>query len=238
MSRHCVLLAGGLGTRLREVTRGVIPKVLVPVLGRPFLDYKLFSLRAMGVDEVTILAGELGSLVDSYCDSLPEIGIDVRVIQEGPRLLGTAGAIRRICDDLPDAFWVTYGDSYVVADLEAAESSSTDGSRQFMTVLQNCDEVETSNVNVEDGRVVTYAKPALPGRFKWIDYGLVRLRGSEFAALPEGSQLDLGTVFKTLIDRRELWAWEVNDWFWDVGSPAALRRTEETFKMKDWEGLW
>lgn len=238
MSRHCVLLAGGLGTRLREVTHGVIPKVLVPVLGRPFLDYKLFSLRAMGVDEVTILAGELGSMVVSYVHKLPEIGIDVRVIQEGPHLLGTAGAIRRICGDLPNTFWVTYGDSYVIADLDAVESSSTDSCRRFMTVLKNCDEIETSNVNIEGGRVITYAKPAVPGRFKWIDYGLVRLQEHDFAALPEGSHVDLGSVFQSLINGRELWAWQVNEWFWDVGNPAALLRTEETFKTKDWKGLW
>ena len=56
-----VVLAGGLGTRLLEVTGDLMPKVLVPVDGRPFIDYKLRGLARLGVGEVVLLVGHMRS---------------------------------------------------------------------------------------------------------------------------------------------------------------------------------
>jgi NDP-sugar pyrophosphorylase family protein len=96
MSRHCVVLAGGLGTRIREITDGKIPKVLVPVLGEPFLKWKLESLQSMGVTDVTLLVGELGNLIEDYVWHHYPTGLSIQCFHDGPSLLGTAGSIRQV----------------------------------------------------------------------------------------------------------------------------------------------
>lgn len=230
MSRHCVVLAGGLGTRIREITKGQIPKVLVPVLGEPFLKWKLESLQSMGVTDVTLLVGELGSLIEDYVwDNYPT-GLSIQCLHDGPSLLGTAGSIRRVLHKLPDTFWVTYGDSYVTADLNEAESRFTkttyDG---VMSLLHNRDELEPSNTDVHEDRVVRYEKNTQLGKHEWIDYGLLLLKRDDFLDVSLDSPTDLGVVLQTIIGRKKMMMYEAIERFWDVGTPEALRATETHF---------
>lgn len=231
--RHCVVLAGGLGTRIREVTHGLIPKVLVPVLGRPFLEHKLESLRSMGIDSVTILVGELGDLVDDFVSSLDIPGLACATLHDGPALLGTAGSIARALDHLPDSFWVTYGDSYVVADLDAAEAKvGREGELSVMSVLHNRDDLEPSNCSVASGFITDYRKGAALGTFEWIDYGLLYMRRASFSSLPADAPTDLYDVLTELIGQHQVIAHEVTERFWDVGTPEALRATEAEFARR------
>lgn len=236
MSRHCVVLAGGLGTRLREVTGGLIPKAMVPVNGRPFIDYKLYSLYKLGVTDVTLLVGELGSQIQAHLKDFKLL--NVRIVYDGDTLLGTGGSIRSVADELPQYFWVTYGDTYVVADLDAAESEFQSRGGRVMTVWKNADFLETSNVTISGSQVVRYEKQARPGSHQWLDYGLIRFDRVDFMSFAAGETWDLSEVLTRLIDAGELGAWEVATRFWDVGTPHALAWTEGEFRSRDWDGLW
>ena len=231
--RHCVVLAGGLGTRIREVTEGRIPKVLVPVLGQPFLRYKLEGLRQMGITDVTVLVGELGHMIDEFLETDPVPGLKCVSVHDGPRLLGTAGAIARVRELLPDSFWVTYGDSHVVADLATAESTARRvGAEAVMVLLHNRDLLETSNTSVQGDFVAEYRKGAPSGSFEWIDYGLLYLPNSAFSLIPPEVSTDLHTVLSELIGRGRVLAFEAQERFWDVGTPEALKATEEEFARR------
>jgi NDP-sugar pyrophosphorylase family protein len=234
--RHCVVLAGGLGTRLRDITRGSVPKALVPVLGRPFLHYKLRSLREMGIDEVTLLVGELGHLVEEYVVSREDDGLNCTVIHDGPMLLGTAGSIARALPFLPEVFWITYGDSYGIADLKAAETKMKErGLSAVMTVLHNSDQLEISNTKVECEVVVDYRKGAVVGTFEFIDYGLLYLQRDTFSILPTHKPVDLSEVICSLVDQRTILAYEVSERFWDVGTPQAHFETEVEFRRRNFD---
>jgi NDP-sugar pyrophosphorylase family protein len=63
---HCVLLAGGLGTRLVDITGGLIPKALAEVGGIPFLHFKLLSLIQMGFNSIDILVGQHGDQIEQF----------------------------------------------------------------------------------------------------------------------------------------------------------------------------
>ena len=229
-ARHCVVLAGGLGTRIRAVTQGLIPKVLVPVLGKPFLQYKLEGLRTMGVKEVTMLVGELGHMIDDFVNDLRIDGLVCQTVHDGPNLLGTAGSIARALPVLPDNFWVTYGDSYVVADLAEAERRRNSlGVSSIMTVLHNHDQWETSNTAVDSDLVSHYEKGAIPGTYEWVDYGLLFLNQSSFSGVSAIQATDLHEVLTPLITQRQVLAFEAHERFWDVGTPDALHATEQEF---------
>lgn len=104
-----------------------MPKVLVPVAGRPFLDFKLASLAAQGVDRVVLLLGHGAEHVTEHLAGLPDggrpFGMDVQTVLDGPVLLGTGGALRRALPHLGDRFWVTYGDTYLRAPMADAEAA-------------------------------------------------------------------------------------------------------------------
>jgi NDP-sugar pyrophosphorylase family protein len=222
-----VILAGGLGTRLRDVTGDVIPKALVPVAGRPFLDHKLAELADAGVEDVLLLVGRHGDAIEQYVAQSNCTGVRVRCRSDGERLLGTGGAVRAALAELPDAFWITYGDTLLAFDIGAAEGAfAGSGNLGLMTVLRNRDRWETSNVDVSDGHVTCYEKGASPGTHEFIDYGMIALRRDAFGGFEDYHAFELGEVLTELVKRRLLAAFEVTERFYDIGSVERLRETE------------
>jgi NDP-sugar pyrophosphorylase family protein len=224
-----------------------MPKVLIPVAGRPFLDFKLASLAAEGVDRVVLLLGHGAERVAEHLAGLARSGgrphgMEVEIVLDGPVLLGTGGAVRRALPQLGDCFWVTYGDTYLrvpMAEAEAtyrhrkrAKRSDADGASGsgdlagLMTVFANADRWDRSNVRVGDGLVVEYRKGAPQGSFRFIDYGLLLLEAAAFEGWPEDQPFDLAAVLGRLVAERRLAAFEAADRFYEVGSPDGYREAE------------
>src|SRR5215475_14377705 len=86
------ILAGGLATRLRPITE-TIPKALVEIAGEPFLAHQLRLLRAQGYKRVVMLVGYRGEMVREFAGDGRDFGLAIDYVFDGPKLLGTAGAI-------------------------------------------------------------------------------------------------------------------------------------------------
>src|SRR3954463_4039756 len=104
---QCLILAGGLGTRMRPLTE-TVPKAMLPVAGRPFADWQLAWLAGQGVERVVYSLGHLGELVEEHVGDGRSFGLDVRYCYERGQLLGTAGAVRAAIDAglMDEAFFV------------------------------------------------------------------------------------------------------------------------------------
>jgi NDP-sugar pyrophosphorylase family protein len=219
-----------------------MPKALFPVAGRPFLDFKLASLAAGGVRRVVLLLGHRAEQVVAHLSRLAPaeiLGLDVTVLTDGPQLLGTGGAVRRSLHELGDSFWVTYGDTYLRAPMAAVEERFDEGRWDgVMTVLENRDAWDRSNVRVEDGRVAEYRKGAPAGTFRHIDYGLLLFGAAAFDPWGEGERFDLSDVVVRLVEGRRLGAFEVTDRFYEVGRPDGYRETDRFLtEAGEWERL-
>jgi NDP-sugar pyrophosphorylase family protein len=224
-----VVLAGGLGHRLRPITGDTIPKVLAPVLGRPFLDYKLAGLAAAGADRVVLLVGHHGEQIRDHVGDGTRFGVALECIDDGPALRGTGGAIVAALPRLPAAFWVTYGDTLLAVDVPAAEArfAQQPSLLALMTVLHNRDEFEPSNVRVDGGLVAAYSKEPRPLHAEHIDYGMLAFRQDAFVeASARTEAFDLVDVIVPLVAMRRVGAFAVTERFHDVGTVAALRETE------------
>src|ERR1700746_2162223 len=140
------ILAGGLATRLRPVTEK-IPKALVEVAGRPFLEHQIELLKRNSVEEVVLCVGYLGQMIEQRYGNGETVGIRIRYSYDGPKLLGTGGALKRALGLLPDAFFVLYGDAYLPVDYQAVAATFREGDKPaLMTVFANADAWDTSNV--------------------------------------------------------------------------------------------
>ncbi len=235
---HAVVLAGGLGNRLRSVTGDRIPKVMTEVGSRPFLDYKMLGLARLGISDVHLLIGHRADQIRDHVGDGSRYGLCVTCIEDGPELLGTGGAVRRVLDALPDAFWLTYGDTHVVAPLAEVEHLLTVGTDGVMTVIENADRWEPSNVSLDGDRVATYAKSDPTGSHRWLDYGLLLFRRAAFEPFGEGDVVDLRDVVDRLVAAGRLAAWPVTERFWDIGTPEVLAATEQHFAdTRLWERL-
>ena len=88
-----LILAGGLGTRLRPLTER-LPKCMVPANGKPFLEHQLRLLASRGVRDIVLCVGHLGERVLEYFGNGHRFGVSLTYAWERNGLLGTAGAIR------------------------------------------------------------------------------------------------------------------------------------------------
>jgi NDP-sugar pyrophosphorylase family protein len=220
------LLAGGLATRLRPLTE-TVPKVMVEVAGRPFIDHQLALLRDHGIRRVVLCLGHLGEMVEEYLGNGTARGMELRYSSDGDRLLGTGGALRQAAPLLDKVFWVLYGDSYLEIDYRAVLA---DLLRQdvlgLMTVMHNGDRWDRSNVLFRDGRVVYHSKRHRTPEMQHIDYGLSLLRREALAYLPPEGPCDLADLYGELIARGEMAGHEVMRRFFEIGSPAGLAETQ------------
>jgi len=219
---QCVILAGGRGTRLGPLTDD-LPKALVDVAGRPFLDYQLELLRAAGVADVVLCVGYLGSLVEEQIGDGSRRGLSIRYVHDGPLPLGTAGALRNALPLLGESFLVTYGDTLLSVDYRAVTDAHAASSLPaLMTVLENDDGLGSSNAVVQGGLVVAYGKDPPPTGARWIDYGLLAF---DRDAVARTSARDLEDELGLLAGAGRLAAFEVEERFHEIGDEAALAET-------------
>lgn len=217
------ILAGGLATRLRSIAPS-LPKSLVPVNGTPFLAHQLLLLREYGIERVVLCVGHLGEKVQEAIQDGSAYGIQVEYSFDGPALLGTAGALKRALPKLGDAFFVLYGDSYLVCDYPAiARVFTASGKLALMTVLRNEGQWDTSNVEFLAGNIVAYSKIDRNSRMQHIDYGLGVFSARAFDRLSPGQSGDLADVYADLLKHGELAGHEVFHRFYEIGSPSGLQ---------------
>src|SRR4051794_3126205 len=105
MSYPVVILAGGLGTRLGEITK-TIPKALVDVRVEPFLAHQLRLLRNNGIDHVVMCISHLGEMIRDFAADGSSFGLHIDYSFDGPTLRGTAGAVRDALPLLTGPFFV------------------------------------------------------------------------------------------------------------------------------------
>lgn len=113
---HLVIAAGGRGLRLARLS-GDVPKALVHVGGKPVLAHQLELAAAAGIRDVTIFAGYLGSQIEAFVGDGSRYGVNARIyVEDEP--LGSAGALLRSLDALPEQFLLVFGDVMLAVDLQ------------------------------------------------------------------------------------------------------------------------
>jgi NDP-sugar pyrophosphorylase family protein len=221
------ILAGGLATRLRPITDS-IPKALVEINGEPFLAHQLRLLRRGGCEQVVVCAGYRGEQLRDYAGNGHAFGLQVDYSFDGPKLLGTAGAIRRALPQLGQCFFVLYGDSYLPCDYGAVEQSFRASRKTaLMTVYANEGRWDSSNVEFSNGRILAYDKANRTTAMRHIDYGLGAFQCSAFEALPENEAADLAALYQDLLHHGDLAGYEVHTRFYEIGSPEGIRELAE-----------
>ena len=234
MSRLPVaILAGGLATRLGDLTRQT-PKSLLEVAGRPFVHHQLRQLHGQGVRRVVLCVGYLGERVEAAVGDGSAFGLEVSYSYDGPELRGTAGALRRALPKLGDAFFVLYGDSYLECDYAAVQSAfEASGASALMTVYRNEGRWDASNVEFHDGRILAYDKVDRTPAMRHIDYGLGVLSRRAMEVVPDSGACDLASVYIEMLRRGELAGFEVSERFYEIGSVTGLEETRAHLSARD-----
>jgi NDP-sugar pyrophosphorylase family protein len=220
------LLAGGLAKRMWPLTERM-PKAMLDVAGEPFIAHQLRLLRREGIGRVVLCVGYLWEQIKAFVGDGSRFGLEVDYSVDGPRLLGTGGALRAALGRLGPDFLVMYGDSWLdTAYAPVVEAFRVSGQPVLMTVYRNEGKWDTSNVWFEDGRICLYDKRERPPQMRYIDWGLSAVKANILAARPTGEPFDLAEVYSDLSRTGRLAGYEIKTRFYEIGSVDGLRETD------------
>jgi mannose-1-phosphate guanylyltransferase len=237
-SMQAVILAGGLGTRMRPITE-TIPKPMIMVAGKPFLQHQLELLRDAGIAKVLLLVAYLGEQIRGYFGDGAKFGCNISYSFE-PSPLGTGGALKNAEAQLQDDFVLVNGDTYLGIDYHALvkEFAEVDCSALIVAYEKATAGPQDipanflpNNLGVNLGGVVTAYRKRNPQGLSHIDAGVIVLKKEVLAGLRAGQKCSLEEeIYPSLIARGEMRAWVTHEPFYDMGSPAGLAALEEKLK--------
>jgi len=220
------ILAGGLATRLKPITEKV-PKLLVDVAGEPFFSHQIRLLKKSGLTKLVLCVGYLGErIVELYGDG-SKWGVSIDYSFDGPKLLGTGGALIQALPKLGETFYVLYGDSYLPIDyLGVGDAFLGSGKLGLMTVFENSELYDASNVWFEGNAIRAYDKKNKVPQMRHIDYGLGVFRKDAFDGFPQNAVVDLAEVQMALLARGELAGFQIAQRFYEIGSHSGLQELD------------
>ena len=222
--RQAVILAGGKGTRLGSITQN-IPKPMLPVAGRPFLDYLLETVERHGYEDILLLGGYLGEVLEAAYDKRRIGGATVRVLLEKAPL-GTAGALTVARDALDPRFLMMNGDALFDINLRALEQASRRSGAMATLALRSVDNAARYGRVVEDeGRIVAFMEKDLSRPGPGVINGGIYVLKREILDLVHEPPCSLEQdVFPALVERGEIRGKEFNGYFLDIGLPETFEQ--------------
>jgi NDP-sugar pyrophosphorylase family protein len=206
-----------------------VPKALLEVGGRPFLDWQLELLAGWGFREVVFCIAHLADQIEAHVGDGSRFGLRVTYVID--ELLGTAGAVRAALPHLADVFLVTYGDSYLPFDYGEPvrilrDHADCDG---VMSIYKNAGRWEISNVVTDGAWVLRYDKAVPDPAFDHVDYGALAFRREVVETWPSG-KLGLDVIQRDLATRHRLRACVARERFYEIGSPGGLAELDAYLK--------
>jgi NDP-sugar pyrophosphorylase family protein len=232
-----VVLAGGLGTRLRPVVSDQ-PKVLAPVWGRPFLAYLLDQITAAGVSRVVVCGGYLGDHLEaafhgSYRGAALRYSLELSP-------LGTAGALRMALPMLEsDPVLVLNGDSFCDANLnEFYGWHQTRGAQASLLLAAMPDTRRYGRVHVDpDGKVHSFEEKGDAVGQGLINAGIYLLGQDVLRGIPAHVAVSLEREVLPAWVGRDLYAYQESGAFLDIGTPESYASAEQFFRVRrfGWE---
>jgi D-glycero-D-manno-heptose 1,7-bisphosphate phosphatase len=209
------ILCGGLGTRLGSLT-SELPKPMLAIGGRPFLERVVESFVGCGLREIVLLTGYRSDLIEAHFGDGSRSGASIRYsVEREP--LGTGGAVREARPMLGARFILTYGDVLRRFDYDRFV---TGHEKSCLAVYPR---IAAGNTAVESGRVTRFDKTA--GDLPFVDAGFSVMETRAIDLLPPGASSFEQIVYATLAGRGELEAEVVDHEFYDIGTPEELART-------------
>jgi D-glycero-alpha-D-manno-heptose 1-phosphate guanylyltransferase len=221
---EAVVLAGGFGTRLRQVVPD-LPKPMALVAGRPFLEIVLTTLARKGFQRAVL---SLGYMADKIVDHFGEkfAGMDLLYeIEATP--LGTGGAVRQSLDRcLGDHVFVFNGDTYVDVEVPELEARWRTQGAPIIVARSVPDTSRFGRLDIADGRVVGFAEKGAGGPGV-INAGCYVLPKSILAGFPRGETFSLETDFLAkAVSQRRFDLFVTTGHFIDIGVPEDFKRAQ------------
>jgi NDP-sugar pyrophosphorylase family protein len=225
---QAVILAGGRGERLRPIT-DTIPKSLIPIKGKPFLEHQLLSLVRNNIYNFVLCIGYLAGKVQDHFNAHPIPGANIQFSVESEPL-GTGGSLKNAGPLIRDEFLLINGDTF-------SRVNYSDLVKYFhgyynpvvMTAYDNHDHIAENNISVNPNYLVTAYNRTSPAGMNRIDSGILAVKKKDFfEAMPDKRIFSFEEeVYPILIEQQKIRAYPTSTRFYDIGTPEILMKIEQ-----------
>jgi UTP-glucose-1-phosphate uridylyltransferase/histidinol phosphatase-like enzyme len=224
--RQACILVGGKGTRLGDVVR-CTPKPLLGICDEmAFVDLIMEQLVCQGFDDIILLAGYLGYLIEQRYQGRSEGTVRIRVrVESEPR--GTAGALRSAHDMIAPRFLLLNGDSFFDTNLRSLTNEAVSSDREALLALRwVTDASRYGVVDLVGNRIVRFReKEATNNRPAFINAGIYVLRSTVIDRIPISGVFSLEAgLLPRLAAEAKLFGVPRDGYFLDVGVPETLEQ--------------
>lgn len=235
MLKQAVILSAGLGTRMGTLTKSV-PKVMVPIGGKPLLEHHVLQFRKHGVTEFFVNLHYLPDVIRDYFGDGSKWGVSMTYAYE-PTILGTAGGAKQFETTLDDAFFLTYGDMFSRVDYTAMYGTFLKKMDAIgMQRMQKTDSYADADVAELDanGRfIAVHPKPhteAYPNAYRM--RGTFILKRDILSYVPVGVPFELGKQLLPEIVRvgKNFYGYECGDYSKGIDTEEKYREVEEYYQ--------
>jgi len=226
-----LILAGGIGERLRPITNN-IPKPMVPVNGKPFLQYHIEELKKAGIKDIILCTCYLSDKIQEYFGDGSKFGVKIKYsVEKTP--LGTAGAVKNAEKYINNTFIVLNGDSYLQLEYNQLINFHKATKAQLtIALLEIKDPGRYGLVDIgKEGKILSFDEKTANPKGKLINGGVYIIEKGVLKAIPSSVNASLEKeIFPKLIKQGNVYGFVVNNYFIDIGTKESYMKAQEDFK--------
>ncbi|MBD3309761.1 NTP transferase domain-containing protein [Candidatus Woesearchaeota archaeon] len=217
--KKAVILAGGLGTRLRPLTLEM-PKSLITVHRKTLIEHLLDLFKRYGITDITLAVGHMSDQIKERFGDGREYGVNISYVEE-KEPLGTAGCLRLIKDRLTETFIMTNGDELKELDLEEMEKVHKDNDAAATIALWQVEDPSAYGVaKIEGNKILQFVekpkKEEAPSNL--INSGLYMIEPEVIDMIPEGFVMLEKDIFPKLAEQEKLFGYPFKGQWFDTGT--------------------
>jgi NDP-sugar pyrophosphorylase family protein len=220
-----VILAGGLGTRLRPFTE-TIPKPLLPIGEKAVLEIQINRLKKYGVDEVFLATNHMADYIERFVGDGSQYGVRLTVSRES-QPLGTVGPLTLLRDQLTEPFIVMNGDILSLIDFaDFADFALKMGAWLTLAVRQHITPYAFGDIFFDGHRVTGIEEK--PKIIKHIVAGIYMLRPEVFQLIPPNTYFGMDSLIKDMLAKQlPVVKYDLREYWLDIGQQGDYEQAQE-----------
>lgn len=226
MPNTVVIMAGGLGTRLRPMT-DTIPKPMLPIAGKPMLQHIVESLRNERFLDIVISINYLGHIIQEHFGDGSSFGVNISYVSE-KKPLGTGGALSLLERDFVQPLVVMNADVLMAAKVSDLVRYHVENNAEVTVGVKMLEtQIPFGVLSLEGARIVGLEEK--PTYRDYVNAGLYVIDPAVLQEVPKGERFDMPSVIETRMGTSKVLAFPLHESWIDLGRPADLNRAEQTY---------
>lgn len=227
MSNQAVILAGGLGSRLKPFTE-VIPKPLLPIGEKAVLEIQIERLKQYGFDEIYLATNYKAEYIESFFGDGSRYGVNL-IISKEDKPLGTVGPLTLLKESLHDNFIVMNGDILSLIDFrDFFQFSVNKNTLLSITIKKIITPFSFGNIFFEDDYVTNIEEK--PDLITYALAGIYAMNKKIFQFIPDNEYFGMDTLIKTLLEKSlKISKYDLHSYWLDIGRIEDYEKAQEFY---------